>query len=583
MSSRSKSRLAALARNHCVPLLIYLSVAVAYTWPLVRDFSTKIIGAVPSDPRHSIWLIWHFKEWLLGHDPLVHTQLLYYPIGVSTLVDGVGPLSAVFALPFWHWGPVAAYNGAILLGFWLTGYCMYVSAVGLGCSRVPAVFAGLVYQFMPMHIAGIDAHLEKSFMGLMPLVVLATIRALTPGRHWIWIPGAALLLLASLLYTATQFAICITTIPLIALALLRAAASRRAVAKRLLVLAATSAILIAWPLGAIARISTDSGINVNLKDHSSFAEPDVVQFLTPSPYSAVLGGLLYPGERDELSRFVSRVDWLQPSLSWYGSGLDTCVTIYIAVAILCIIAVIRRPDPAWAWIAFAGVFAVLSLGPTLRIFGSVWLVTTKPFVLPYGVLTTRIPGFGFMRAPARFMMIGWVGMSIAAAMGVQYLQERYARASRLILVGAVALLLLESWPKPWSQQQPPPISGFHAQIATDTQPYAILDLPFEWPSASLGSIYQFDQMTHHKPIAWGYVSRMYREYPVKSVVDFMNAGKTPAERLAALGADGYRYVVWHKFSVDTGAQEQTVRSTFSDRAPIFEDDSITVYETRPPY
>jgi len=55
----------------------------------------------------------------------------------------------------------------------------------------------------------------------------------------------------------------------------------------------------------------------------------------------------------------------------------------------------------------------------------------------------------------------------------------------------------------------------------------------------------------------------------------------PAERLAALGADGYRYVVWHKFSVDTGAQEQTVRSTFSDRAPIFEDDSITVYETRP--
>jgi len=581
VSSRSKSRLAALALNHGVPLLVYLAVAVAYTWPLVRDFSTKIIGAVPSDPRHSIWLIWHFKEWLLGHDPLVHTQLLYYPTGVSTLVDGVGPLCAVFALPFWHWGPVAAYNGAILLGFWLTGYSMYVSAVGLGCSRAPAVFAGLVYQLLPIHIAGIDAHLEKSFMGLMPLIVLATIRALTPGRHWIWIPGAALLLLASLLYTATQFAICIMAIPLIALALLRAAASRRAVARRVLLLAATSAIVIAWPVAAIARISTDPEINIKLKGDSVFFEPDVAQFLTPSPYSAVFGGLLYPGERDELSRFASRVDWLQPSLSWYGSGLDTCVTIYIAVVILCIIAVIRRPDLTLCWIAFAGVFAVLSLGPTLRLFGSVWLVTTKPFVMPYGVLTTRVPGFGFMRAPARFMMMGWVGLSIAAAIGMQYLQGRYARASRLILVGAVALLLLESWPKPWSQQQPPPVSSFHAQIARDHESYAILDLPFEWPSASLGSIYQFDQMTHHKPIAWGYVSRQYRDYPVKSVIDFMNAGKPAADRLAALAADGYRYVVWHKFPVDIGAQEQTVKSTFGDRAPIFEDDSITVYETRP--
>ena len=479
MSSQSRSRLTLLVRNHCVPLLVYLAVAVAYTWPLVRDFTTKIIGAVPSDPRHSIWLIWHFKEWLLGHDSLAHTQLLYYPVGVSTMIDGVGPLSAVFALPFWHWGPVAAYNGAILLGFWLTGYSMYVSAVGLGCSRAPAVFAGLVYQLLPMHIAAIDAHLEKSFLGLMPLLVLATIRALTPDRHWIWIPGAALLLTASLLYTATLFAFGLIAIPLIALALLRAAASRRAVARRLLLLTATSMIVAAWPLVAIARVSTDPSLNVRLKDYSSFIEPDVAQFLAPSPYSAVLGGLLYTGERDELSRFAARVGWLQPSAFWYGSGLDTCVTIYIAVAILCIIAVIRRPDRAWCWIAFAGVFAVLSLGPTLRAFGSVWYGTTKPFVLPYGVLTTRVPGFGFMRAPARFMMMAWVGLAIAAAVGLQYLQGRYRRASTLILIGAAALLLLESWPKPWSQQQPPPISSFHARIASDTEPYAILDLPFE--------------------------------------------------------------------------------------------------------
>jgi hypothetical protein len=564
-----------------VPLLVYLAVAVAYTWPLVRDFSSKIIGIVPADPCHSIWLIWHFKEWLLGHDPLAHTQLLYYPTGISTLVDGVGPLSAVFALPFWHWGPVAAYNGAILTGFWLTGYCMYLAAAGLGCSRGPAVVAGLVYQLLPMHIGAIDAHLEKSFMGLMPLLVLATIRALTPGRHWAWIPGAALLLAASLLYTPTQFAFCLIAIAVIALALLRASQSRRAVAKRLLLVGATSMIVIAWPLVAIARLSTDPNLVVKLKDVSSFIEPDVGQFIVPSPYSAVLGGLVYTGDWDDTSRFGSTISWLQPSSSWYGSGIDTCVTIYVTVAILCIIAMIGRPEQAWCWLAFAGVFVVLSLGPTLRVFGSIWLAHTKPFVLPYGVLTTRVPGFGFMRTPARFMMMGAVGLAIASAIGLEWLRRRYPGRARLILLAAVILLFAESWPRPWHQQQPPPVSSFYARLGHDTARYAILDLPFEWPSGPLGSIYQYDQMTHRKPIAWGYVSRLYREYPVKSVIGFMDAGQPPAERIAALEADGYRYVVWHKFPLDSGSQEQVVKSTFNDRAPVFEDDSIAVYETRP--
>jgi hypothetical protein len=581
VSPQVNSRINAAARNHCLPLLIYLAVAVVYTWPLVRDFSGKIIGIVPADPRHSIWLIWHFKEWLLGHDSLAYTQMLYYPTGISTLVDGVGPLSAVFALPFWHWGPVAAYNGAILTGFWLTGYCMYIAAFGLGCSRAPALAAGLIYQLLPMHIGAIDAHLEKTFLGLMPLLVLATIRALTPDRHWIWIPGAALFLVACLLYTATQFAFGLIAIAVIALALLRRSQSRGAVAKRLLLFGATSMIVTALPLVAIARVSTDQRLNIKLKSVSSFIEPDVAQFLMPSPYSAVLGGLFYTGDWDDTSRFGSNISWLRPSSSWYGSGIDTCVSIYITVAILCIIAVIKRPERAWCWMAFAGVFAVLSLGPTLRVFGSIWYGLSKPFVLPYGVLTTRVPGFGFMRAPARFMMMGAVGLAIAAAVGLEWLRQRYPGRGRLILLAALVLLFAESWPRPWNQQQPPAVSSFYARLAHDTEPYAILDLPFEWPSGALGSIYQYEQMTHHKPIACGYLSRLYREYPVESVIEFMDSGKAPTDRLTGLAADGYRYVVWHKVPLNSGNQEQLVKSTFSDRAPVFEDEFITVYEARP--
>jgi hypothetical protein len=579
--SHRDSRLKSLWRTHVAPLLIYLLVSVAYTWPLVRDFKSRIIGIVPEDPRHSIWLIWHFKEWLLGHDSLFYTRMLYYPAGISTLVDGVGPLSAVFSLPFWHWGPVAAYNGGILIGFWLTGYCMYLCGIGLGLSPGPAIFSGLIYQLLPMHIAAIDGHLEKTFLGLMPLLVLAAIRALGPDRHWRWIPITALLLLGTLLYTPTQFAFSLAALTLIAIGMLWPAERRRQVAIRLLLLAGVSLIITGPLLVALARISRDPRLDVNLKGASIMFEPDLTQFAAPSPYSAVLGTFIYPGDRTDSSVFESRVPWLRSTSEWYGSGMDCVVTIYVTVAILCIIAIRVRRKASAAWVAFMVVFAALSLGPTLRIFGKTWYGAVKPFVMPYGALTTRVPGFAFMRTPARFMLIGAIGLAIVAAIGLQYLRERHPSHGRLIMAVAVALLIVESWPRQWSQQEPPPVSSFYTQIASAREPYAILDLPSEWPSSKLGSLYQYDQLTHRKCIAWGYLSRLYKDYPVGAVNDLMSGTSSGPDLLKNLAAAGYRCVVWHKIPEAPPAEEQFVKSILGDQAPIFEDDLIKVYSTLP--
>ncbi len=48
------------------------------------------------------------------------------------LTDGVGVINGFFALPFWHWGAEAAYNGTILVGLALSGYCMFLLARELG-------------------------------------------------------------------------------------------------------------------------------------------------------------------------------------------------------------------------------------------------------------------------------------------------------------------------------------------------------------------------------------------------------------------------------------------------------------------
>ncbi|HSF02446.1 MAG TPA: hypothetical protein VLA62_05525, partial [Solirubrobacterales bacterium] len=88
------------ARELAVVLVLYGLLAVAATWPLVRDFGTRVIGDVAYDQRHAIWILWHVEEALLGRQSWFSADLLFHPHGASTLVDGVGPVSGFLALPF---------------------------------------------------------------------------------------------------------------------------------------------------------------------------------------------------------------------------------------------------------------------------------------------------------------------------------------------------------------------------------------------------------------------------------------------------------------------------------------------------
>src|SRR5262249_51771137 len=131
---------------------------------------------------------------------------------------------------------------------------------------------------------------------------------------------------------------------------------------------------------------------------------------------------------------------------------------------------------------------------------------------------------------------------------------------------------------------------FYEQVAKDPDPYAILDLPVEWPSIYFGSILQCDQLTHRKPIAWGYLSRSYREHPVRAVKDLMDGAVTGPELQRELIEAGYKYVIWHEPPKALAAHEKWILHLFEDQQPLillfgdqppeFEDGLIRVYELR---
>src|SRR5262249_25114549 len=241
-------------REHGVAMLFYAALSIAISWPTARDFTTRITSS-GVDARHNLWLFWHTQQALLGHQPLFGAPLLYYPRGISLLVHGVGPLTGLFALPFWGCGPEAAYNGALLISLWLSGYCTYLLARGLELDRGAALFAGVLVAAAPMSLAGLNNHVTKVFVGALPLVLLTLHRALDLRRSRLWAPATGLALLLVLLHNGYQFVFAALAIGYFVLAALLAAQKdqRWPLLRRIVLIGACTLALVGPLLFAIER------------------------------------------------------------------------------------------------------------------------------------------------------------------------------------------------------------------------------------------------------------------------------------------------------------------------------------------
>src|SRR5262249_54242016 len=138
----------------------------------------------------------------------------------------------------------------------------------------------------------------------------------------------------------------------------------------------------------------------------------------------------------------------------------------------------------------------------------------------------------------------------------------------------------------------------------DKEQYGIFDLPVNPtpgtdPYFIKSATYQIYQMTHHKGIAGGYISRTYKEHPLfpQLMADrleqdqdhlFLNGQLARYDiAQAELARYGYRYVVWHKAQENANiagdmAAAAFIGAVFGQQAPLIDDDLIRVYQVRQP-
>lgn len=160
-------------------LLGTTAFACVLFWPVVTHMGTAIFGTPGSDSTASVAWFWQLKQEGYHVFGTTHHTLRGAPFGWD---EGNG-LNLQWLLPYYPGylasfvvGEVAAYNLVVLSGYVLSGASMYLLVRYLGCARLVAAWAALVFMVFPWHVARAE-HASLVHLEVLVLLVIALVAA----------------------------------------------------------------------------------------------------------------------------------------------------------------------------------------------------------------------------------------------------------------------------------------------------------------------------------------------------------------------------------------------------------------------
>jgi O-antigen/teichoic acid export membrane protein len=180
---RHVAKAVSVARATVVETLVVLLAATAFVcllfWPLIADLGSLVVGP-GSDSTGTVYMFWSWTQeggyHLFGQ---THHTLTGAPFGW----DGDNGLNIQWLIAYYPAyllttvvGEVAAHNLVLLAGYVLSGASMYLLVRYLGCGRLVAAWAGMVYIIFPWHLER-TPHASLVHLEFMPLVLLALVAA----------------------------------------------------------------------------------------------------------------------------------------------------------------------------------------------------------------------------------------------------------------------------------------------------------------------------------------------------------------------------------------------------------------------
>ncbi|MBV8520394.1 MAG: hypothetical protein JO197_23585 [Acidobacteria bacterium] len=506
----------------------YLALAVAVTWPLVRELSTTV--ADPGDPLFIAWVL----DWVchaLTHEPLhlFNAPIFHggiYPLAYSEHMTGI----ALFVLPFHLAGAnaIALYGIALLLGFAFSGYAANVLARVVTGNDAAAFLAGIVFAFASFPISHIQ-HVQIVWSGWLPLMLAALLvywrtRA---TKHAAWLAAAFAMNGLTNIYWLLfgGFALAAT------IAYLAWLEPRRDRAFWLRLFGALAiAGLVLLPFLVPYQIVASTYGERRTTFESRLGAATWTDWLVASSRNATYGQIVDPKlQRDERElfpgllaivlaayAFVSRERDAQPRMTRRRTplALDVAIGVFAIATYLTLV----EDRITLGHLTFTGSDVPATITVALLIYrqrdalrvsrfrveeraAALWLAIGviaslgwNAFLHPF--LFRVLPPFRATRTPARWAAVAYVGLAVWAAIGAtRLLQRRRRLAIPLILVALVEVVPHIRW-----QHVPREFPPVYHWLA-DARPGVVLELPMTRNGAAFR--YVLASTLHRVPIING--------------------------------------------------------------------------------
>jgi hypothetical protein len=203
----------AAARSHLATFVLFMSLAILWTLPLIAQLNTAIPGSVLGDGPIFVWNNWWVREALTPPPrSLFWTPYLFAPLGTDLTLHTHTLFPSLLAATVFGWLPlIPATNLVILLGVALNGFCAYLLADSITRRWWPALLAGIAYGGSPFVMGHLLGHYNLVHAWGLPLCLLC-IRHGRAGSKAAW-AGAGLTWLATV-YTDYYYGIYLTLIVL---------------------------------------------------------------------------------------------------------------------------------------------------------------------------------------------------------------------------------------------------------------------------------------------------------------------------------------------------------------------------------
>ncbi|HUU44448.1 MAG TPA: hypothetical protein VM118_01840 [Acidobacteriota bacterium] len=522
-------RLLAELRTYAVLAAAHLGLAALFTQPLIfRATTHTALADLSSDQFQTIWSFWWLKRALfeLGQNPY-WTDAIYYPHGTG-LGYHLSPFTGLCAIF------VSAVNGAsinapivynILLfaSFVVTGLGAFALTRHLTGNVFAAFVASIVVTVSPFRLWHLN-HLNLLSLGWGLWAIHFAIRWLSRPRFRTMF--AAVCFLGITFYSSMTMAAYVVLF-LLAYALLTSRIILRSAERGRLwrgALAGIALTAIVCSLGLWELHQTDSDWNVTWQDTVEYSA-DVQRFVTPAHAKSLVARWL--GSTESFGTFLGGevfLGWLLPA------------------AALIVVVLGRRRVPA-LWLILAGIFLVLSLGPTLKI-GDRRLLDGW---LPFRWLFEYVPFLNLSRVPMRFATVAHLCLAVYCAQGLAVWIDHLRRTTRhrrlltpALSAGAlilVAILFVENTRGETSVMHLP-TAAVYERVKRDRSITAVYEGPIVRAS-QICNLYMYFQTIHEKNVANGYLTHPSRN--ARDLLDQITTGDSLSvgdrRRLADAGID----------------------------------------------